>query len=98
VTEETYNFSTMLVRLQAGLVSQRYILPHGWGIKSFAKVKPMPGYLKNDHGMTNVIANPIIPNVLRKSKNSCANDVFTGGVASVTESVFAHSIIMAADR
>jgi hypothetical protein len=23
------------------------------------------------------MANPIIPNVLRKSKNSCANDLFT---------------------
>jgi len=46
--------------------------------------------------MTNAIANPIIPNVLRKSKNSCANDVFTG--TSVIDVFFAHLIIMATDR
>ena len=28
--------------------------------------------------MTNAIANPIIPNIIRKSKNSCFNDFFTG--------------------
>ena len=44
--------------------------------------------------MTKAIANPITPNVLRKSKNSSTNALFTGGGVSVTEGGFAHSIIM----
>ena len=36
--------------------------------------------------ITNAMANPIIPNVLRKSKNSCANDLFTStGKSAILE-------------
>lgn len=34
--------------------------------------------------MTKAIANPIIPNVLRKSKNSCTKDLDGGGAAVKT--------------
>jgi hypothetical protein len=36
------------------------------------------------------MANPIIPNVLRKSKNSCANDLFTStGRSAIQQEVYA---------
>ena len=34
--------------------------------------------------ITNAIANPMIPNIIRKSKNSCDRDFFTGAGDSVT--------------
>ena len=37
--------------------------------------------------ITNAMANPISPNTLRKSKNSCANDFFTEGGNSLTITV-----------
>ena len=36
--------------------------------------------------ITNAMANPIIPNVLRKSKNSCASDLFI----SAGKSAYSH--------
>ncbi len=48
--------------------------------------------------MTNAIANPIILNIFRKSKNSSASDFFTAGRISVTVKLFTYSIIMLADR
>ena len=48
--------------------------------------------------MTNAIANPIIPNIFRKSKNSCASDFFIAGRIPVTVKLFTYSIIMLADR
>jgi len=34
--------------------------------------------------ITNAIAKPIIPNTIRKSKNSCESDFFSGGADSAT--------------
>jgi hypothetical protein len=39
--------------------------------------------------ITNAIANPIIPNVLRKSKNSCAKVLFTSAGKSAIQEVYA---------
>jgi len=38
--------------------------------------------------ITNAIANPIIPKIIRKSKNSCDRDFFTGGGDSVTTGLY----------
>ena len=38
--------------------------------------------------ITNAISNPIIPKIIRKSKNSCDRDFFTGGGDSVTTGLY----------
>jgi len=48
--------------------------------------------------ITNAMANPIIPNILRKSKNSCANDFFAEGGNSLIITVDSILVITSTER